>query len=211
MFSSTMIASSTTMPTTRVRPSTVYVLSVKPNTYMTMNVPRIDVGIASRTLSVVDHEPRKTQQTRLVRRAARMRVKRISLIARSMKTVVSKLTARKSPSGSCFSISASLARTSRPTWTAFAPRSLVMPNPMAGSAVGPGEAAAVLEAVLDHRDVPHAHRRAAPVGDDEVAEVLDVDRLALGADVHLAVRSLDAAGGHLEVLALDRGVHVRRR
>ena len=132
MFSSTMIASSTTMPTTRVRPSTVYVFRVKPNTYMTMNVPRIDVGIASRTLRVVDQEPRKTQQTTLVRSAARMRVKRISLIARSMKTVVSKLTARKSPSGSCFSISASLARTSRPTCTAFAPRSLVMPKPMAG-------------------------------------------------------------------------------
>ena len=105
---------------------------VNPNTYMTMNVPRIDVGMASRTLRVVDQEPRNTQQTTLVRSAARMRVKRISLIARSMKTVVSKLTARKSPSGSSFSISASRARTSRPTCTAFAPRSLVMPKPMAG-------------------------------------------------------------------------------
>ncbi len=135
MFSSTMIASSTTMPTTRVNPSTVYVFRVKPNTYMTMNVPRMDVGMASSTLRVVDHEPRKTQQTTLVSSAARMRVNRISLIARSTKTVVSKLTARKSPSGSCFSSSASLARTSRPTCTAFAPRSLVMPKPIAGSAI----------------------------------------------------------------------------
>ena len=110
-------------------------LSVKPNKYMTMNVPRIEVGIASSTLSVVDHEPRKTQHTRLVSSAASTSVNRISLIARSTNTVVSKLTARNSPSGSCFSTSASRARTSRPTWTAFAPRSLVMPKPTAGSPI----------------------------------------------------------------------------
>ena len=104
-------------------------LSVKPNTYITMKVPRIEVGIASSTLSVVDHEPRNTQHTRLVSSAAITSVNRISLIARSTKTVVSKLTARNSPSGSCFSISPSRSRTSWPTCTAFAPRSLVMPKP----------------------------------------------------------------------------------
>ena len=83
------------------------------------------------------------------------------------------------------------------------------PEPDGRLAHGTADSAAVLQAVLDHRDVAQAHRGAVPVGDDEVAEVLDVDRLALGADVHLAVRPLDAAGGHLEVLALDRGVHVR--
>ena len=61
MFSSTMIASSTTIPTTRVRPSTVKVLRVNPKTYMTMKVPRIEVGMASSTFRVVDHEPRKSQ------------------------------------------------------------------------------------------------------------------------------------------------------
>ena len=129
------------------------VLRVKPKTYITMNVPRIEVGMASSTLRVVDHEPRKSQQTRPVSSAASTRVKRISLIACSTKTVVSKLMARNRPSGSCFSISASRARTSRPTCTAFAPRSLVMPKPIAGSPIGAGEAAPVLEPVLDHRHV----------------------------------------------------------
>ena len=91
----------------------------------------------------------------------------------------------------------------------MAPRSLVMPKPIDGSPIGAGEAAPVLEAVLDHRHVREAHRGAVAVGDHEVAEALDVDRLALGAHVHLALRALDAAGGHLEVLARDRAVHVR--
>ena len=110
-------------------------LSVKPNTYITMKVPRIEVGIASSTLSVVDHEPRKTQHTRLVSSAAITSVNRISSIARSTKSVVSKLMTMNRPSGSCFPISATLARTARPTWTALAPRSLVTPKPTAGSPI----------------------------------------------------------------------------
>ena len=110
-------------------------LSVKPNTYITMKVPRIEVGIASSTLSVVDHEPRKIQHTALVSSAASTSVNRISWIACSMKTVVSKLMTRNRPSGSCFSISATLARTSFPSCTAFAPRSLVIPKPTAGSPI----------------------------------------------------------------------------
>ncbi len=78
---------------------------VKPKTYMTMKVPRIEVGIASSTLRVVDQEPRNTQQTRPVKSAASTSVKRISLIAFSTKTVLSKLTDMKRPSGSCFSSS----------------------------------------------------------------------------------------------------------
>ena len=35
--------------TTRVRPSTVKVFRVKPRKYITMNVPRIEVGMASST------------------------------------------------------------------------------------------------------------------------------------------------------------------
>ena len=135
MFSSTMIASSTTMPTTSVSPSTVKVLSVKPNTYITMKVPRIEVGIASSTLTVEDHEPRNSQQTSPVSSAAIRSVKRISWIASSMKWVASKLMASETPSGSCCCISAIRAFTSRPTWTAFAPRSLRMPKPMAGSPI----------------------------------------------------------------------------
>ena len=168
--------------------------------------------MASSTFRVVDHEPRKTQQTTLVRSAASMRVNRISLIARSTKTVVSKLTASEEALGQLLldlgeagpHVAAHLHRVRRRAAS-------VMPKPDGRLAQGAGEAAAVLEAVLDHRHVAQAHRGAAAVGDHEVAEGLDVDRLALGAHVHLALRRLDAAGGHLEVLALDRGVHVLRR
>ena len=52
MFSSTMIASSTTMPMASDRPSKVKKLSVKPMKYSTMNVPMTEVGMESRTLKV---------------------------------------------------------------------------------------------------------------------------------------------------------------
>ncbi len=100
---------------------------------MTMNVPRIDVGIASRMLTVVDQDPRNSQQTNPVRSAASISVNRISRMLRSMNAVVSQLTSRRSPSGSCVLIRSIFALTSRPTWTAFAPRSFVMPKPTAGS------------------------------------------------------------------------------
>ena len=136
---------------------------------------------------------------------------RISSIASSTKVVVSKLTSRRSPSGSWRLISSILALTSRPTCTALAPRSFVMPKPIDGLAHGAADAPPVLEAVLDHRHVPEAHRRAAPVGDDEVAEGRDVDGLALGAHVHLALGALDAPGRHLQVLARDGAVDVEHR
>ena len=57
--------------------------------------------MASSTFTVVDQEPRKSQHTSPVRTAASTRVNRISLIACSTKTVVSKFTTRVRPSGSC--------------------------------------------------------------------------------------------------------------
>ncbi len=96
---------------------------------MTMNVPRIEVGMASRMLTVVDQEPRNSQQTKPVNSAASRRVKRISRIDRSTKTVVSQLTSSFSPSGSWGARRAKRSLTARPTCTALAPRSLVMPKP----------------------------------------------------------------------------------
>ena len=133
MFSSTMMASSTTIPTTRVRPSTVKVFKVKLRKYITMNVPRIEVGIARSTLIVVENDPRNSQQTNPVRSAARTSVSRISSIARSMNTVLSKRTPTLTPSGRSARICCSFALERWPTSTAFAPRSLRMPNPIEGS------------------------------------------------------------------------------
>ena len=75
-------------------------------------------------------------------------------------------------------------------------------------AQGAADAPPVLEPVLHHRHVPQANGRAFLVGDDELREGLDVDGLALGAHVHLALGRLDAAGRHLEVLAGDGAVDV---
>src|SRR6185295_11584306 len=99
MFSSTMMASSTTMPTDSDSPSTVKVLRVKPKKYMHRNVPMIDVGIASSTLTVEDHDPRKSQQTTPVRSAASSSENCTSRIASSTASVPSKLTPSVSPSG----------------------------------------------------------------------------------------------------------------
>ena len=46
-FSTTTIASSTTMPIASTRPNSVSALMEKPNTYMTAKVPMIDTGTAS--------------------------------------------------------------------------------------------------------------------------------------------------------------------
>ncbi len=198
-----MIASSTTMPTVRVRPSTVNVFSVKPKKYITMKVPRIEVGMASSTFRVVDQEPRNTQQTSPVSRAARSRVKRISSMACLTKIVLSKLTPRDMPSGRSRCDLLEL----RPHAVAHLHRvraaQLADAEADGRLALGAGEAAPVLEAVLHHRHVLQADRRALAVGHHELAEGLDVDRLALRADVHLPLRRLDAAGGHLQVLACD--------
>src|SRR6185369_4042248 len=168
MFSSTMMAASTTMPTVRLSPSTVNVFRVNPRKYMTMNVPRMDVGMARSTLNVDDQEPRNSQHTMPVSTAARTRVKRISWIDSSTKTVLSKFTFIDRPSGS------------------------------------DGRRAAI----FDHGDVLEADGPALAVGDDEVAEGLEVHGLALRTHVHLALGRLDAAGRHFLVLALDGRGHV---
>ena len=52
MFSSTTIASSITMPVASDSASIVMLLSVKPNAFMSVNVPTIDVGIARAAMNV---------------------------------------------------------------------------------------------------------------------------------------------------------------
>ena len=108
------------------------VFKVKPNTYITMKVPRIEVGIARSTFKVVVQDPRKTQQTSPVSTEARTRVKRISPMAFSTKIVVSQFTNSVRPSGRLRAMSATITFTARPTSTAFAPRSLVTLKPTEG-------------------------------------------------------------------------------
>ena len=133
MFSSTMIASSTTMPMARLRPSSVKVLSVKPKKYSTMKVPMIEVGIASSTLKVAVQLPRNSQHTSDVTSAASTSVNLNSSTESSMNLVVSKLTAIFMPSGNCFATSAMRALTPCATATVFEPRCLRIPMPTARS------------------------------------------------------------------------------
>ena len=76
------------------------------------------------------------------------------------------------------------------------PPQLADPDPDRGLPEGAGETATVLEAVLDHRHVLEANGSAVAVGDEQVAEGGDVERLSLGSDVHLPLRRLDPARGH---------------
>ena len=69
-----------------------------------------------------------------------------------------------------------------------------MPRPCAGCAVDARAAAHVLEAVLDQRDVLEVDRRAGHLAHDDVAQRLEVERLAEHAHVDLAALGLEAAG-----------------
>jgi hypothetical protein len=133
MFSSTMMASSTTMPTANESPSSVNVFSVKPRKYIAANVPTIDVGIASSTLIVELIEPRKTQQTRAVSTTDSSIVKKISWIASFTDAVPSKTTSSRRSSGSDFLISATRSLTASATATALAPRCFFTPSPCDGN------------------------------------------------------------------------------
>src|SRR4029434_5165990 len=94
MFSSTMMASSTTMPTDSDSPSRVKVFSVNPQKYITAKVPMMDVGMESSTLKVEESDPRKSQQTNPVRMTERIRVNSISWIDSSTGAVPSKTMSR---------------------------------------------------------------------------------------------------------------------
>ena len=90
----------------------------------------------------------------------------------------------------------------------MAPRSFVMPKPIDVSPIA--RLSRRRSSRPSSTTATSLRRTGAPfrVGDDEVAERRDVDRLALGADVHLALGALDAPGRHLLVLARDRAVDV---
>ena len=68
MFSSTTIASSMTMPTASVRPSSVMLLSVKPAARMSAKLAMSDAGIASDATATTRRLRMKTRITRLASR-----------------------------------------------------------------------------------------------------------------------------------------------
>jgi hypothetical protein len=84
MFSSTTIASSMTMPVASDRASIVMLLSVKPNAFITVNVPMMDVGIASAAITVTRMLRMNRNTTMLASRPPRNRCSLMSSNDRRM-------------------------------------------------------------------------------------------------------------------------------
>ncbi len=63
-FSTTTIASSTTMPIASTRPNSDSMLSEKPNAAMAAKVPISDTGIANTGINVARHDCRNSSTTR---------------------------------------------------------------------------------------------------------------------------------------------------
>ncbi len=89
MFSSMTIASSTTRPIASTIASSVSVLIVKPNTYISANAPISDTGIVTIGMTVARRLRRKKKITSTTSRTASAIVWNTDLIERSMNTDVS--------------------------------------------------------------------------------------------------------------------------
>ena len=73
-FSTTTMASSTTMPMARIRPNSVRLLREKPSTDITAKVPMSDTGMATIGISAVRQDCRKTITTMTTRITASTKV-----------------------------------------------------------------------------------------------------------------------------------------
>ena len=85
MFSRTTIASSMTMPVASESASIVMLFSVKPNSFMNVKVPMIDVGIASAAMKVMRRFRMNKKTTMLARKPPRIRCSLMSSNDRRMK------------------------------------------------------------------------------------------------------------------------------
>ena len=92
MFSSTTIASSTTMPVERTMASKVRMLMLKPDTYMMKNDPISEIGIAITGIKVVRQFRRKMKMMRTTSPKAMRMVSSTSRMALRMPIVVSSAT-----------------------------------------------------------------------------------------------------------------------
>ena len=88
-FSTTTIASSTTMPTASTRPNSDRLLSERPQAASTVNVPMSEIGIATIGMTEARHVCRNRMTTTTTRRTASMIVRTTSATDCAMKVVVS--------------------------------------------------------------------------------------------------------------------------
>ncbi len=123
-FSTTTMASSTTMPMARMRPRRVSMLSEKPKMSMAPKVPMSEMGTAMTGMSVARQFWSERNTTRITSRRASKKVRYTWWIDSEIYVVMSKGMANDSPSGSVVSISASSFLTSLATSRALAPGSM---------------------------------------------------------------------------------------
>ena len=172
---------------------------------MMATVPRSDMGMARMTLSVLESDPRNSQQTRAVRMTDRKSSNWISLTDSRMNSVLSKVMATVMSSGSVLRYS-SMARADFLGHGHGVGAALLLDADALGrDAVDPGDAPDVLETVLDQGDVAEVDRTAVDLADDDLPQGLEVDRLAEDADVDLAAGGFEPPGRQLDVLALEGG------
>ena len=88
---------------------------------------------------------------------------------------------------------------------------LLHTHALGGSAVHPPDPADVLEPVLHERHVLEVDRRLPHAAQDEIAERLQVQRLAEHANVELAAGGLESPGGQLDMLPPERTAYVSDR
>src|SRR5215831_17677037 len=101
-FSTTTIASSTTIPTASTRPNRDRLLSDIPNAARTVNVPTSDTGIATTGTIVARQLCRNRNTTPTTRRIATKIVTTTSLIDLAMKTFGSYTIVASTPGGKSF-------------------------------------------------------------------------------------------------------------
>ena len=124
-----MIASSTTIPIAKESPRIVKVFSVNPKNLITMNAPRMEVGIAKRMLNVALQEPKNNQHTSEVTIADRTSVTFSSWIESSMNLLRLTTGSRVMPSGRRLRTFSNFLKTARATSTSLLPVCLRIPNP----------------------------------------------------------------------------------
>ncbi len=164
--------------------------------------------MAKSTFIVLESEPRNTQQTSAVSSTARPSSIAISLTESWMKPVVSKMTSSFIPGGRVFCRVADRRGDRLGHADGVGAGLLEDAHRLDGRAVAPRVRGDVDEAVLDEGDVLNPDDGAAGVADDDVAQGVEVRRLADDPHVELAAAAVEGAPGDVDVLLLDRRHHV---
>ena len=121
MFSRTTMASSITIPTARASARRVIMLSVKPITCMSANVPMIEMGMASAAMRVLRTFPRKSKTMRAAKKAPRIRCSRTAARLVRIDCELSRTTRKVGPGNGLFDLKVRRARTASATATVFWP------------------------------------------------------------------------------------------